>query len=363
MLTVLTAVVIFGAIVLLHELGHFLAARHFGVRVEEFSIGFGPALWSRRGKNGTLYSLRMLPLGGYNMLAQENAAEKDDRPRLDGETAAAPAPEKAERLCIAGRAYPEAGVWQRFFIIAAGAAMNFLLGFALLVGLQCTQDGVATRTVYDFLPGATSSATGLQAGDKIVAVNGHNCFVFGDILYELDRSGGAPVEMVVVRGGKRVRLPAVQVSAAVDAAGNRLPIDFHLRGVENTPATVLKGAAGNFLYYARALARSFLDLFRGATPLSDLSGPVGVVDAVHEAVQYGWQDVVSLAVLLTINLGIFNLLPLPGLDGGKLCFLLIEGITGRKVPARIEEAATVAGMLLLMALMLYVTFNDVGHLF
>ncbi len=359
MLTALAAIVIFGVIVLLHELGHFLAARHFGVRVEEFSIGFGPAVFSRRGKNGTLYSVRMLPLGGYNMLAQENGPAPDAAPQ----DTAAPPLAQGGRVCVGGRTYPEAGVWQRFFIIAAGAVMNFVLGFALLILLQCAQEGVATRIVYDFLPGATSSAGGLQAGDKILAVNGHNCFVWGDILYEIDHAGYQPVEMVVLRGGARVRLPAVRVSPATDAEGNELPIDFHVYGVKNSPATVLQGAAGNFLYYARALARSFLDLFRGATPVSDLSGPVGVIEKVHEAVQYGWRDVVSLAVLLTINLGIFNLLPLPGLDGGKLAFLLIEGVTGHKVPARFEQAITVAGMLLLVGLMFYVTFNDVTRFF
>lgn len=353
MITALVVIVVFGGMILLHELGHFLAARHCGVRVEEFAIGFGPAIFSRR-RGETTYSLRLLPLGGYNMLAQENGPppETDESEQKDPEV-----------VCVGGRSYPEAGVWQRFFIIASGAAMNFVLGFVLLVILQSTQEVVPTRVVYDFLDGATSQADGLQEGDKILSINGHACYTWGDITYELSRVGEEPVEMVVLRDNTRVHLPSVRISPAVDDAGNQLPIDFHIRGVKRSVITVLQGAAGNFIYYARILFRSFMDLFSGATPVSELSGPVGVVGAVSEAVRYGWRDVMSLAVLLTINLGIFNLLPLPGLDGGKLCFLLIEGVTGRRVPARIEEAVTIAGMMLLVGLMMYVTFNDVSQLF
>ena len=370
MLTALVALLVFGVMILLHELGHFLAARHCGVRVEEFSVGFGPALFTTV-KNGTRYSVRLLPFGGYNLLAQENGAPEDEKdgepeeetdPQSEAEnTAPAPAPDGA--VCVQGKNFPEAGVWQRFFIIAAGALMNFALGFALLLALQCAQDGTATRTVYDFLPGATSESDGLRAGDKVLKVNGRTCFVWSDILYELAANDYKPVELTVLRDGKKVLLPAVRISPAMDEAGNQLPVDFHVYGVKNTPTVVVQAAAGNFLYYARALVRSFADLFRGAVPVSELSGPVGVVEEVHKAIGYGWQDVVSLAVLLTINLGIFNLLPLPGLDGGKLLFLGVEGITRRKVPARFEQAVTLAGMAALVALMLFVTFNDVLRIF
>ncbi len=372
MLTVLVALLVFGVMILLHELGHFLAARHCGVRVEEFSVGFGPALWSTV-KNGTRYSLRLLPLGGYNLLAQENGApdagdadggeEGPDSAPADRAAPAPAAPDADGAVCVAGKNFPEAGVWQRFFIIAAGALMNFALGFALLLALQCAQDGAASRVVYDFLDGATSQADGLQAGDKILQVNGRACFVWGDILYELAANNYQPVALTVLRGGQKMTLPAVRISAGTDDEGHALPVDFHVYGVKNTPTVVVKAAAGNFLYYARALVRSFADLARGAVPVSDLSGPVGVVEEVHKAIQYGWQDVANLAVLLTINLGIFNLLPLPGLDGGKLLFLAIEGISRRKLPPRLEEAVTLAGMMALVALMLFVTFNDVLRLF
>lgn len=366
MLTALVALLVFGVMILLHELGHFLAARHCGVRVEEFSVGFGPVLFTTV-KNGTRYSLRLLPFGGYNLLAQENGVpETDDEEDGAGEPPVqepAPAPAVDGAVCVAGKNFPEAGVWQRFFIIAAGALMNFILGFVLLLGLQCAQDGTATRVVYDFLNGATSNAGGLQAGDKILKVNGHTCFVWGDILYELATNDYQPVELTVLRGGKRVTLPSVRISAGTDDEGHQLPVDFHVYGAKNTPTVVVKAAAGNFIYYARALVRSFADLFRGAVPVTELSGPVGVVEEVHKAIQYGWEDVLSLAVLLTINLGIFNLLPLPGLDGGKLLFLLIEGVRGRPLPARFEQAVTMAGLMALVALMLFVTFNDVLRIF
>lgn len=368
MLTILIALVIFGVMILLHELGHFFAARLCNVRVEEFSIGFGPAIFSRK-RGGTLYSVRALPLGGYNLLAQENgpppAQETDDEETPAGEMEPAPdlAASQPEEPPAPGRNFHEASVWQRIFIIASGAAMNFVLGFVLLLVLQSAQPIVATLMVHDFLPGATSPAAGLQAEDVIRAVNGHRCYVWGDILYELERAGYGPVQLTVLRDGRQLTLKDVQISPATDDEGNQLPIDFHVRGVQPNVVNVLQSAGGNFVYYARVLIRSFADLFSGATGLDQLSGPVGVVGAVSEAVRYGWQDVMGLAVLLTINLGIFNLLPLPGLDGGKLIFLLVEGVTRRKVPTRVEEAATMAGMLLLVVLMLYVTFNDVIQLF
>ncbi len=360
MLTALVAILVFGAMILLHELGHFLAARHYGVRVEEFSIGFGPALFTTV-RNATRYSVRAFPLGGYTLLAQENDTD-DDAENGRAQLALRQADAQG-KICVDGKGFAEAGVWQRFFIIAAGALMNFLLGFVLLLVLQSFQDGYATRVVYDFLDGATSQSDGLKAGDKILRVNGRVCFVWSDILYELTSDDDRTVDLTVLRDNRRIKLPSVHIAMAVDEEGNELPVDFHVRGLKNKPTVVVQAAMGDFLYYARALARGFLDLFRGMASVRDLSGPVGVVSAVHEAIQYGWQDVVSLAAMLSINLGIVNLLPIPALDGCKLLFLAIEGVFHRKLPARMETAVTLAGMLALVALMLFVTFNDLLRVF
>lgn len=367
------AAAVFGAIVLVHEAGHFLAARSCGIHVEEFSIGFGPAVW-RREKNGTVFSLRLLPLGGFNNLSGEYAQEDGEE---DEENAAAGKPEQPDAAprrydpnrplfpaALDGRDFSEASPWQRFFVIAAGALMNFLLGFVLLLILTASEDAVTSRVIYDFTDeNARSQATGLQAGDEILKVNGHLCFTIEDMLYELQRTSNYTVSMTVLRDGALVTLPAVQFDTAAAEDGTvSMVVDFRVRGVQKTPRSVVRGAVRYFCYYARAILRSFLDLLSGRLPLTELSGPVGVVSAVRQAVEYGWKDVLALAAVLTINLGIFNLLPIPGLDGGRLLFLAAEGITRRELPQRFEMAINAVGMVLLLILMLMTTVQDVARI-
>ncbi|MEE0801596.1 MAG: M50 family metallopeptidase [Gemmiger sp.] len=362
LLTVVAAVLVFGTVVLVHELGHFLAARRCGIRVEEFSIGFGPALWSRV-RNGTRYSIRLLPLGGYNALAGEEPAEEEQEkaeepPAYNPHTPLLPA-------TMDGRTYAEAGPWQRFFVIAAGALMNFLLGFVVILILTASQDAVTSKVIYDFVgDNPRSEQTGLQAGDEILAVNGHICFTAEDVIYELQRTEDYSASFTVLRDGHRVTLPDVQFDSRTESDGSTsMVLDFRVYGIEKTPRTVVSGAIRYFCYYSRVILRGFVDLFTGRVGINELSGPVGVVSAVSEAVQYGWRDVLSLAAVITVNLGIFNLLPIPGLDGFKLLFLAAEGITRREVPVRVQAALNAAGMVLLLMLMVMVTMQDVAKYF
>lgn len=372
LLTAIVAVVVFGTVVLVHEAGHFLAARRCGIHVEEFSIGFGPALWSKV-IGGTRYSVRLLPLGGYNNLAGESPEEEDDpddEDEQEGEKQQQPAAPMRTYdphaplfpAAMDGRDFSEASPWQRFFVIAAGALMNFVLGFALLLVLVSSGKAVSSKIIYDFQgENPRSQATGLQAKDEIMAVNGHICFTAEDVMYELQRAESDGVSITVLRDGKLVKLPNVQFDSAADADGTTsMVLDFRVYGIEKTPRSVFQGAVRYFCYYARVILRGFLDLFTGNVGINELSGPVGVVNAVSEAVRYGWRDVVSLAAVITINLGVFNLLPIPGLDGCKLLFLAAEGISRRELPARFQMAINAAGMILLLMLMVLTTVQDVA---
>lgn len=374
--TFLAAALVFGVVVLVHELGHFLAARRCGICVEEFSIGFGPAVFSRE-KNGTRYTLRLLPLGGYNMLSGMDV-QADDEPAEEAQENTGPEKRRqsAEPACagcdgspvfpavLNGKTYPEATPWQRFFVLACGALMNFLLGFVILLVLTSSESVLSTKTIYDFSEQAASHASGLESGDEILAVNGHACFVIEDVFYELQRTENKTADFTVLRGGKIVSVPDVRFDTVLDAAGNAtLKVDFRVYGRRRTPIQVTRQSLARFAYYARSIVRSFMDLFAGRVGINELSGPVGVVSAVSQAVQYGWQDVLSLAALITINLGIFNLLPIPGLDGFKMLFLAVEGIVGREVPQKIQNAVNAAGMVLLLWLMLFITMQDIGRLF
>ena len=363
-LTIVVAILVFGVVVLVHEWGHFRAARRCGVHVEEFSIGFGPALWQRQGKDGTLYSIRLLPLGGYNMmagLADELAAEFDAecQPPVKKPKGAPVLPD-----AIDGKTYPEATTGQRFFIIASGALMNFVLGFVLLIALVCTQDAITSKIIYGFSEGARSHETGLQPGDEIVSVNGHYCFTANDIVYELQRTPDYTADFTVLRDGQLTEVPGVQFATSTDEDGNTtMVLDFTVYGIAKTPKSVVRAAFSDFIYYARIILRSFLDLATGNFGINDLSGPVGIVSIIGEAVSYGLADVLSIAALIAVNVGVFNLLPIPGLDGCKLLFLAIEGVTGRAVPAKVQGVVSAAGMILLLLLMVFVTFQDVSRFF
>ena len=352
LLTALAAIFVFGAVVLIHELGHFLAARRYGIFVQEFSIGFGPALWSRV-RGGTRFSVRLIPLGGYNaMPGEESEADPPAGSRA------------AQSTAVSGRPFSEAGPWQRFFVILSGAAMNFVLGYLVLVLLLSLQGPIASCVIYGFLGEEPSSqASGLQAGDEILSVNGHICFVAEDVIYELQRAENYTAPMTVRRGGEIVQLPAVRFAAATGEDGQQtMVLDFQVYGIARTPHSVAGWAARYFAYYARAILRGFADLACGRAGINQLSGPVGVVTTISQAVQYGWQDLLSLTALLSINLGIFNLLPIPALDGCKLLFYAFEGVTKRAVPLRVQAVVNAAGLAALLMLMVAVTFSDITKL-
>ena len=184
-----------------------------------------------------------------------------------------------------------------------------------------------------------------------------------DILYELVRTEAYRADFTVKRDGQKVELPDVQFDTWQDENGEtHMTLGFSVYGIEKTPLSVLKEAWNSTLYYGRIVFTSLADLLRGRESINNLSGPVGIVTAIGQAASYGWQDLLELLALITINLGIFNLLPFPALDGGKVVFLIIEGITGRAVPEKLQSALTVAAFGLLFALMLFATYNDIIRL-
>ena len=379
-ITFLAALLVFGAVIAIHEFGHFSVAKLCGIQVNEFSIGMGPALWKKTHK-GTQYSLRLLPVGGYVALEGEESPESQNLSAADGGSSpnrgAKPIPDElasptregvpegdGEVLSPTGVPLNEAPVWQRMLVMAAGAFMNFVLGFVvlvLLIGLR--SEPITSRVIYAVEDGALCGQTGLQAGDKVLAVNGRRCFVANDMLYELVRTEQYRAAFTVLRAGKTVELPDVQFDTWADANGEtHMKLGFTVYGIQKTPLNVLKEAGSSVLYYGRIVYTSLADLLRGRESINDLSGPVGIVTAIGQAASYGLEDLMELLVLITINLGIFNLLPFPALDGGKLVFLLIEGVTGYVVPEKIQSGLTVAAFALLFGLMLFATYNDILRL-
>ena len=346
-ITLLAAVFVFSAVIAIHEFGHFAVAKLCGVQVNEFSIGMGPVLLKKT-QNGTQYSLRALPVGGFVALEGEESpesqqAEKGERPDAepqrppscsdaDGSPDGGAGNEEAPAQSV-GKPLNEAAVWQRALIMAAGAFMNFLLGFVVMVILIAAQsEPITSRVIYAIDDGALCGQTGLEAGDKVLAVNGRRCFVANDMLYELMRTEDYSARFTVLRGGEKVELPCVRFDTWQDDSGEtHMSLGFTVYGIRKTPANVVKEAWNSVLYYGRIIFTSLMDLLQ-------------------------------LLVLITVNLGIFNLLPFPALDGGKVVFLLIEGVTGHAVPEKIQSGLTLAAFALLFGLMLFATYNDIVRL-
>ena len=374
-ITILAALLVFSAVIAIHEFGHFTVAKLCGIQVNEFSIGMGPVLWKKNHK-GTQYSLRALPVGGFVALEGEESPESQQAKAVrdarednfssskhdlnilstesDGEVQEKPA----------GIPLNEAPVWQRVLVMVAGAVMNFVLGFVVLVILIAAQnEPITSKTIYAIQDGALCGQTGLQAGDKVLAVNGRRCFVANDILYELVRTQSYSADFTVLRDGEKVQLPGVQFDTWQDEKGEtHMSIGFSVYGLEKTPGNVLREAGNSVLYYGRIVFTSLVDLVRGRESINNLSGPVGIVSAIGQAASYGWQDLLELLALITVNLGILNLLPFPALDGGKVVFLVIEGVTGHAVPEKLQSVLTLATFGLLFGLMLFATYNDILRL-
>ena len=369
LITFLASLLVFGAVIAIHEFGHFAAAKLSGIQVNEFSIGMGPALLKKIA-GGTQYTLRLLPIGGYVAMEGEGSPESEQAQR---ERDAREDDGDQEDACLnpippeqrTGIPFPEAAVWKRAIVMAAGPLMNFVLGFAVLLGLIAFRsDPIASRVIYRIEEGALCGQTGLQPGDEILAVNGRRCFIANDIVYELVRTRNTQADFTVLRDGRRVELPGVRFDTYQDeAGGTHMDIGFVVYALEKTPANVWKESLNSELYYGRIIFTTLVDLLRGRESINNLSGPVGIVSAISQAASYGLTDLLEMLVLITVNVGVFNLLPIPALDGGRLVFLAAEAVIRRPVSQRLQEGLTVATFILLFGLMIFATYNDMIRLF
>ncbi len=376
-LKILAALFIFGIIIMVHEWGHFLVAKWMKVRVNEFAIGMGPKLVSW-GKGETRYSLRLFPIGGF--CAMEGEDDGAPTPAAMGGNADRDAADTENGATVTegeSGSFAEKPVWRRILIVVAGATMNLILGFLVLF---CTFAFCQTKaangkayfnssTIAELPEDSPAYETGLRVGDTVLRVNGKRIATDMDLSMLMQSDEDGVLSMVVRRDGEKVTLPAVKFRLATDEeSGTRYLIyDFKVQGIERNAWTTLK-QAGKMEYSMTVMVwRSLGDLLSGRYGLNDLSGPVGTVDYIGDAVSQavtldGLRTLLSLVALITINVGVFNLLPLPALDGGRLLFLIIEGVTRKKIPAKYEGIVHFIGLLLLFALMIVVTFSDIRKL-
>ena len=335
-LTILAAIIIFALLIFIHELGHFIAAKATGIRVLEFAIGMGPKLFGRK-KGDTLYSIRAVPIGGFCAMEGEDSDSSDPK------------------------AINNKPAWQRLLVLAAGAFMNILLGFILLIVMTAQGEQVVTNTVASVQPGTAAYDSGLAAGDEIIKMAGSRTPIAAEITWAAQRRGGAETEFVIRRNGEKQTL-RIQPRET----DGKFQYGFTLATADNSFGETMKTAWHGTFFYSKLIVGSLVDLFRGAVKVTELSGPIGIVSEIGSAVQEtaktglpGLLNLINLAVLLTINLGIFNLLPLPALDGGRILFVLIEMIRRKPLPPEKEGMVHFVGFALLILLSIAIAVMDI----
>lgn len=349
MKTVLLTLLVFGLIIMLHETGHFIFAKLFGVKVEEFSFGMGPALWSSR-RRGTQYSVRAFPIGGFVAMEGEDDAGSG-----------AIIKEAHDSSEAVGDPFYVKPTWQRFLILAAGAFMNVVLGFIILLIITMSSELIGTSTVAAFDENAVS-AQYLQAGDQILRVNGYSVGGYNDAIFQMFRDEDGVIDFSILRNGEKldvtVPFPTEELSDGI--TGMRM--DFKFLGEEVTFGNALGYASQWTVSMVKQVWYSVLDIISGRYGLQAVSGPVGTATVISQASSQGARTFWLLVAYITINVGVFNLLPLPALDGGRLLFVIIEMVFRRPVPAKYEAWVHRIGIILLLGLIILITYSDIYKL-
>ncbi|MDO5132542.1 MAG: RIP metalloprotease RseP, partial [Eubacteriales bacterium] len=342
-ISILIFLIMFGAIVISHEFGHFAIARRNGIRVNEFDIGMGPVLYRKKGKETDL-CIRLLPIGGACMFDGMYDSEDDD----------------GEPAVLDEHSFPNAPVAGRIAAVLAGPMANFILGFVLSVILVAFA-GTDLPVIQEVLPDSAAMEAGLQSGDVIKRINGENIHIYREVTLISMMNYGDPLSITVERDGERQTITLVP---RYDETDKRYYIGIRGSGeaVRCNPFQVFQYGFYETEYWLKATWKSLAQMFRGHFSKDDIAGPVGVVkvvdDTYAETAPYGPAAVIltflSLATLLTVNLGVINLLPIPALDGGRLLFLFLEAVRGKPIPPEKEGMVHLAGFAVLMFVMVLV---------
>ena len=335
-LQILYTILIFGFLIFIHELGHFTVAKLSKIKVNEFSIGMGPALIKKKGKE-TIYSLRLLPIGGYVKMEGEDEESEEEG------------------------SFSKKPVLIRIAVVVAGAFMNILLGFIVTAILVFSSPQLPSTTVAEFNDGAVSSSYGLEVGDSIIEVNGKKINIYMDMSAAFSRTYGSDsVNITVLRNGEEIELTGVKFETYEVAEGMySIYPDFKVYAKEKTFLNTVHETFFRTISFVTLTYESFGDLITGRASIQYLSGPVGTSEVIAEAARSGWDSILYLIALITINLGVVNMLPLPALDGGRFVFLLIELIRGKPINQKYESVIHLIGLALLLLLMIVITFKDI----
>lgn len=375
--TIVCSILVFALMIAIHEFGHFGAAKLFNIRVNQFAIGMGPTIWKKQ-RGDTLYSLRAIPMGGFCQMEGEDEESDDER------------------------SFSKAAWYKRFIVVIAGATLNILLGFILFLSIQSSLPSVNTTVISDFTANTNLVDSDFRVGDRVVGVNGTKINIFEDLSFSLNRVTDEPVDVTVMRAGEKITRTVVPVKQEITYIYGEKEFSMisTINGVEDEKQTIpapdnseykslvgqsqtqsryilgfvpaqekqtfiaaIKNAFYLTIYNIKIVYVSLYELIRGAVPASQISGPIGIINVIGQVSKTNWQTLFNLIALLTVNLGIMNLLPIPALDGCKLLIIIVEAITRKRLPPEKEGIIQIIGFVLLILLMLFATYNDVVRLF
>ena len=340
-INIVVTILVFSLLILSHEAGHFFMALWAKIKVHEFSIGMGPALYKHQFKK-CLFCVRAFPIGGFVQMEGEDGGSDDDN------------------------SFAKKPKWKRFLVLVMGATMNIVMGFILICCINATMDAFPTPTIGEFESDAVSSSEGgLEVGDEIVSIDGYRIYSYYDFSYALSRDSEAEsFDIAVNRDGERLDLKNVKFPKVVPENGiSYHDLDFRVYGEERSIGSILEYSAGFTVSISRSIYSFIGSLFTFDADLNQVSGPVGTATAIGESATLGLDSLLLVVALISINLGIMNLLPFPALDGGRILLLIVEAIRRKPLSPKVETAINGIGLMILMALMLLVTFKDIIGLF
>ncbi len=336
---ILVAIFVFGVMIFLHELGHYLAARACKVKVLEFAVGMGPKLLSYTSKKtGILYSLRALPIGGFTAMQGEDGEDPDPNALVNKPR------------------------WQKLIVLFAGSFMNLLSGILAMFFFLLLTGNVGTSVIYDFRSDSTSHRW-LQPGDEIISIEGKKMVDYTDIANTIMLDGVNPLDIIVLRDEEEIELRDVEFRVTEEEGVSIAVLDFRFLGEKPSLSVLVRQTFTQSISTVKMIYKTLADLISGRFGMEGVSGPVGTVSVISEAASYGFSSVLYLFTFISLNLGVMNLLPIPALDGGRILFTLVECVIRRPISPKFETFVHLAGMAALLLFMAIITVFDVLKLF
>lgn len=328
-------ILVFGVLIFIHEFGHFFTARRCGVAIKEFAVGMGPTLFSWKSKKyDTRYALRAFPIGGFVSMVGEDEESDDEN------------------------AFCKKSVPKRMIIVIAGAVMNLLLGFLLMLAVVLFQGQIGSTTVAGFSDEAISNIQ-LQVGDEILEVDGTAVHSGNELVYEISNKGYKPIDLLVERDGVEKTLEDVKFNTTTSEGIEFGVVDFMVYEQEKTVFSVIKQTFFRSVSTVKMVYDSLIGLVTGRFGVEAVSGPIGVAQVVGDAAKNNYLSFIYIVSVLSINLGVVNLLPFPALDGGRFVFLAIEGVRRKPLNRNVEAYINFIGIIILFAFMIFISFKDV----